>query len=177
MERCNDPVDKRRLLLFVSIFGVIVVLATLTALAGLDTTGWVNSLISGAIAATGLVVVIREGMLHGRAISEADEDPKEVLQRRVRRVNEAVAIASFEMQALQRDLEAQQAASAALLDQAKEQQSLLEINQDQAEKIRHILVGETKATLRAEGRKQWMFFGLGVVVSIPIGIMINILVP
>ncbi|TMR91338.1 hypothetical protein [Nonomuraea basaltis] len=112
-----------------------------------------------------------------RALSEAEEDPKEVLQRRVERVNQAVATAASEMQALQRDLEAQQAASAALIAQAEEQQRLLEINQEQAEKIRHILVGETKATIRAEGRKQWLFFGLGVLASIPVGVAINIFVP
>jgi hypothetical protein len=39
------------------------------------------------------------------------------------------------------------------------------------------VIGETKATLRAERRTQWMFFALGLAASIPIGVLINILVP
>lgn len=135
----------------------------------------VPSLIIGSVLA--LHATSYEGKRRKQALSDAKEDPKEVLRRRVERVNEAVATAASEMQGLQRDLEAQQAAGAALLAQAEEQQRLLEINQDQAEKIRHILVSETKATIRAERRQQWMFFALGAAVSIPIGIVINLLVP
>ncbi|MFC7585946.1 hypothetical protein ACFQYP_21045 [Nonomuraea antimicrobica] len=39
------------------------------------------------------------------------------------------------------------------------------------------LFDQTKETIRAERRQQWIFFALGVAVSIPVGIMINILVP
>ncbi|MGW4413069.1 hypothetical protein ACWEJ6_54625 [Nonomuraea sp. NPDC004702] len=51
------------------------------------------------------------------------------------------------------------------------------MNIEQAENIRQILLGETKATIRAERRTQWMFFALGAAVSIPIGVAINLLVP
>ncbi len=81
------------------------------------------------------------------------------------------------MDDLRRDVEAQQAAREVLLTQAEEQQRLLSVNREQAEKIRQILVGETKATVRAERRQQWMFFALGVLVPIPIGVLINLLVP
>ncbi|PRX52981.1 hypothetical protein B0I32_12999 [Nonomuraea fuscirosea] len=64
-----------------------------------------------------------------------------------------------------------------LLTRAKEQQRLLELNEQQAQRIQQILVGETKATIRAEGRKQWLFFALGVAASVPVGVLINILVP
>ncbi|MEV0313547.1 hypothetical protein [Nonomuraea fuscirosea] len=171
---------RRRWLLYViatAAFAAAVLAMILRAL-GLQFVAAQVLLVAAALtAAAVLVFVLAEGRQRTRAISDAEEDPKEVLRRRVERVNRAVAAAASEMQELQRDLEAQQAASAALLSQAEEQQRLLEINQEQAEKIRHILVGETKATLRAEGRKQWMFFGLGVLVSIPIGVMINIFVP
>ncbi|MFI7134391.1 hypothetical protein ACIBQ1_52600 [Nonomuraea sp. NPDC050153] len=110
-------------------------------------------------------------------LAQAREDPGQSLGRRVERVNAAFAEAASLMDDLRRDLEAQKAAREALLTEAEKQQSLLEVNEDQAEKIRQILVGETKATIRAERRQQWMFFGLGVAASIPIGVMINILVP
>lgn len=44
-------------------------------------------------------------------------------------------------------------------------------------KIRQILIGETKAAIRAERRTQWMFFALGLLASIPIGLAIEVLVP
>ncbi|GLW10112.1 hypothetical protein Misp01_52410 [Microtetraspora sp. NBRC 13810] len=60
---------------------------------------------------------------------------------------------------------------------AERQQELLSINQSDAEKIRNIPASETKATDRAEHRQQWMFFALGALVSIPIGVALNPLVP
>ncbi|MEV6154938.1 hypothetical protein AB0L53_31815 [Nonomuraea sp. NPDC052129] len=110
-------------------------------------------------------------------ITHAAEDPGEALRHRLIQVNTAFAEAARLMDDLRRDLEAQQAAREALISQAEEQQRLLAIDQEQAEKIRQILVGETKATIRAERRQQWMFFALGVAMSIPIGVLINLLVP
>ncbi|MFD8529437.1 hypothetical protein ACFV0L_18655 [Streptosporangium canum] len=110
-------------------------------------------------------------------LAEAREDPRQSLDHRITEVNRAFAEAASLMGDLQRDLASQQAVREALVAQAEEQQRLLEINQDQAENIRHILVGETKATIRAERRTQWMFFGLGLAASIPVGVAINLLVP
>ncbi|MFD1932224.1 hypothetical protein ACFSKW_12140 [Nonomuraea mangrovi] len=166
-----------RVWLLVGISMAFVFWLAVSGLGDKDPLSWalIGSTVVGAIYS--MVLAFREHRDLQAALSEAEEDPKELLQRRIHRVNEAVALAASEMQALQRDLEAQQAASSALLAQAEEQQRLLEINQEQAERIRHILVGETKATIRDEGRKQWMFFALGIVVSIPIGVAINLFVP
>ncbi|MEV1168588.1 hypothetical protein [Nonomuraea sp. NPDC049784] len=112
-----------------------------------------------------------------RRLAQAGEVSSEALQRRIELVNKAFAEAATLMADLQRDLASQQAARERLIAQAEEQQRLLEIDEDQAEKIRTILVGETQATIRAERRQQWMFFGLGILVSIPIGVAINLLVP
>ncbi|MEU6778577.1 hypothetical protein ABZ912_05190 [Nonomuraea angiospora] len=148
----------------------------LMASAYLGTTGLEWAAVATAILAFfSLALMVRaEG---NQRIAQAAEDPRERLRQRAQVVTEAVSEAAKLMDELRRDLEAQQAAREALVAQAEEQQRLLEINQEQAEKIRHILIGETKATIRAEQRQQWMFFALGVVVSIPIGVMINILVP
>ncbi|MBT2232191.1 hypothetical protein [Nonomuraea sp. NEAU-A123] len=110
-------------------------------------------------------------------LAAVEENPHARLQRHIDEVNKAFAEAASVMSDLQRDLDAQQAAREVLLEQAGEQQRLLEVNEVQAEKIRQILVGETKATIRAERRQQWLFFALGALVSIPIGIAINLLVP
>ncbi|MGW4474533.1 hypothetical protein ACWENQ_33090 [Nonomuraea sp. NPDC004354] len=81
------------------------------------------------------------------------------------------------MEDLQRDLDVQQAIRDTLLADAEHQRKLLELNKEEAEKIRHILVGETEATIRAERRQQWIYIGIGALVSIPIGVAINLLVP
>ncbi|MEV4581887.1 hypothetical protein AB0K16_52510 [Nonomuraea jabiensis] len=110
-------------------------------------------------------------------VEEAAEDPSERLQRRIDRVNVAFAEAASLMDELQRDLEAQQLTRAALLEEAQRQQELLALNEEQAEKIRGILVHETRSTIRAERRQQMIYFIAGVVVSallsIPIGIWVN----
>ncbi|WP_189243163.1 hypothetical protein [Planobispora rosea] len=110
-------------------------------------------------------------------MNRAEEDPGEALRRRINAVNTAFAEAAKLMDDLRRDLDAQQVAREELLAQAEEQQRLLEVNQEQAEKIRQILVGETKATIRAESRKQWLFFALGALTSIPISVAVELLTP
>ncbi|MBG0826144.1 hypothetical protein HS048_36370 [Planomonospora sp. ID91781] len=112
-----------------------------------------------------------------RMLAATGQDLSERLRERAKAVNAAFTEAARLMEDLQRDLAAQQAAREALLAQTEEQQRLLEVNEEQAEKIRQILVGETKATIHAERRQQWLFFALGVFASIPIGVAINLLVP
>ncbi|MFI9848493.1 hypothetical protein ACIHFD_66625 [Nonomuraea sp. NPDC051941] len=109
---------------------------------------------------------------------EPDERRKarEAHRERIAEMNKAFVAATTLMDDLQREVAAQQAALRELTRQAEEQQRLRDIDPDQAERIRQILVGETKATIRAERRQQWLFFILGVLVSIPIGVMINLLV-
>ncbi|MEU8195260.1 hypothetical protein AB0C10_15915 [Microbispora amethystogenes] len=141
-----------------------------------------NDLIASAVGVVGglgstlLGFYLSQRAGRGRVL-EAEEDPGERIRRRIRRVNQAFTEAATLMDELRRDLEAQQTAREALIAEAERQQKLLAISQADAEKIREILVGETKATIRAERRQQWMFFALGVLASIPIGVAINLLVP
>ncbi|MBB6557272.1 hypothetical protein [Nonomuraea rubra] len=124
------------------------------------------------VAANELVSLLRR-----RRIREAEEDPGKRLQRRIELVNAAFSEAGMLLQELQKDLEAQQATRTALIEEAKRQQELLAVNEEQAEKIRSILTHETKATIRAERRQQLAYFLAGVLVSailsIPIGIWVN----
>ncbi|GAA4573739.1 hypothetical protein GCM10023193_68220 [Planotetraspora kaengkrachanensis] len=112
-----------------------------------------------------------------KALEQAGEDPGERLRRRVESVSAAFTEAVTLMDDLRRDVEAQQATRQALITEAERQQQLLAVNRGEAERIREILIGETKETLRAERRREWMFFVLGfaasAVVSVPIGILVN----
>ncbi|MFI0423360.1 hypothetical protein [Spongiactinospora sp. 9N601] len=108
---------------------------------------------------------------------EAEADPRERLHRRIAAINTTFADAATLMNELRRDLEAQQAVRDALVAETEEHREVLAIEPERAQRIRQILVGETKATIRAERRQQWIFFALGVAISVPIGVLINLFVP
>ncbi|WP_127936847.1 hypothetical protein [Nonomuraea polychroma] len=120
---------------------------------------------------------IHQGLHYLKRLRQAKEDPRQQLRRRVDAVNNAFAEAATLMDELRRDLEAQQAARDQLLAEAEHQQRLLELNKEEAKKIRQILVNETKATIRAAWRREVGFFLAGVLVSaalsVPIGIWVN----
>ncbi|TLP66534.1 hypothetical protein [Microbispora triticiradicis] len=125
----------------------------------------------------GAGVAIYTMLDYRKRVRAAKEDPVERLRRRISRVNDAFAKATTLMDELRRDLEAQQATREALLAEAERQQQLLAINEEEAEKIRQILTNETKETIRAERRREWLFFLLGfaasAAASVPIGIWVN----
>ncbi|MFI6813247.1 hypothetical protein ACIBG7_12585 [Nonomuraea sp. NPDC050328] len=115
------------------------------------------------------------GVMAGfEAQRRAAEDPGQKIQGRIQAVNDAFAETARLMSDLDREIRAQQAARLALIAEAEEQKNLLAINTDQAEGIRKIIIGQTDATVRTERRRQWMFFAFGLLVSIPIGIGINL---
>ncbi|MEV7969024.1 hypothetical protein AB0O34_23980 [Sphaerisporangium sp. NPDC088356] len=128
-----------------------------------------------------VVVVVALGMrsLNRREafLIQALEDPGERLRSRVRRVNLALYEAVSLMDELQRDLRAQQAARDRLSSEAEEQARMLSLNREQAEAIRQVLVGETKATIRAEWRRELKFFAAGLLLSVPIGVFVNLISP
>ncbi|WP_113699172.1 hypothetical protein [Nonomuraea lactucae] len=111
------------------------------------------------------------------AIEEAKLDPRERVRMRAEKVRAAFDQAGHLMEELQRDIDAQQAVRDALLAQSEEQERLLEINAQHAEKIRQILLGATEKDASRAKRRDLILFGLGVAVSIPIGVLINLLVP
>jgi hypothetical protein len=126
-------------------------------------------------------LMIFHGLQYLTRLKRVEEDPRQRLRRRVDAVNNAFAEATTLMNELQRDLEAQQAARDQLLAEAEHQQRLLEVNKEEAERIRQIMVTETKATIRAAWRREMGFFLAGVLVSallsIPIGIWVNSISP
>ncbi|WP_182887119.1 hypothetical protein [Microbispora sp. H10885] len=131
-----------------------------------------GALLSMPYVALGVLDRLRRGRDRRRLDAAADE-PGKRLNDRIRAVSDAFTEAATLMNELQRDLKAQQAARETLLTEAQRQQKLLEVDKEQAEKIREILIGETKATIRAERRQQLLFFALGLVASVPIGVLVN----
>ncbi|WP_378786554.1 hypothetical protein ACFMQL_20415 [Nonomuraea fastidiosa] len=138
-------------------------------------------LTAGAVAATSAVSlykqISKELDRHEAALKEAERPPAERLRELNDEVAASMANTADAMDRLVRELESQKAVAEATIAEGEERARWLEINKDEAEKMRQLLVGETKAALRAEGRKQWWFFALGLLGSIPIGIMINLFVP
>ncbi|MER5645777.1 hypothetical protein [Streptosporangium sp. NPDC002524] len=75
------------------------------------------------------------------------------------------------MDELRRDLSAQQAAREKLIAEAEHQQQLLEVNEEEAEKIRQIIVGETQRSVRNQRLREWGFFLAGLALSVPLNIL------
>ncbi|MEV4551904.1 hypothetical protein ACI2LC_18715 [Nonomuraea wenchangensis] len=134
--------------------------------------------ILAVMAALGAMTYIAQNALgSAKRLRQASEDPAEVLRRRIQDVNRAFRDASRLMHDLQRDLAAQQAARESIVADAEHHQRLLQLDKDQADNIRQILLGETKTTIRAARRRELGIFVAGLILSaalsIPIGIWVN----
>lgn len=174
MDRASIMQEIRNAMSFIVILGVCLPILAYSALALLHVrSNWVaiTTLVLAAVvgAASGFWHSIKTMLELGLR----PEDPAERLKRRIRRVNEAFADAATLLDELRRDLEAQQIARERILAEAEHQQGLLELNRDEAEKIGKLITGETQATIRAGRRRDWMFFVLGIAVSVPVGILVN----
>ncbi|MFI7447134.1 hypothetical protein ACIBQX_06485 [Nonomuraea sp. NPDC049714] len=174
------PLRSFRRLAFLS-FCVFTIIVGLTGFGVLEIDPWFSlgsglaALLTMSFALAGWVT--QEAIRLRRQLKYARDEPSQQLRHRVEAVNTAITEAADLMDELRRDVEAQQAAREALLAEAERQQRLLELNKDEAEKIRQILVGETKATIRAAWRRELAIFFAGVLISgalsIPIGIWVN----
>ncbi|MBN6052370.1 hypothetical protein JYK22_10550 [Nonomuraea sp. RK-328] len=131
----------------------------------------------GVMAAVLLVAQARSTWMRQQAKEQTLVDPSEHLRTRIEAVNKAFAEAATLMEELQRDLAAQEAARRQVVAEAEHQQHLISMNREEAEAVRRLILGETRADISRQRRDQWVFFMLGAVVSIPIGVAINLLVP
>ncbi|WP_143022287.1 hypothetical protein [Nonomuraea maritima] len=111
------------------------------------------------------------------AVEQAERSPSERLRELNTMVESSMAVTAQFMDRLVRELESQKAAAEATIAEGEERARWLDINKGEAEKMRQLLVGETKATISAQRRRDWMLVGIGALISIPIGAMINLLVP
>ncbi|GAA1628265.1 hypothetical protein GCM10009733_026260 [Nonomuraea maheshkhaliensis] len=135
---------------------------------------WVAGIISLPLSVIFLVQALR---MSRQRLEESQEDPSEALEDRIRRATESFAETGRLLAELQNTFSVQQAALKKVTEEAEEQALLRDMDPETAEKMRRIIVGETKATLRAERRTQRLYFAGGVLLSIPIGALINWLVP
>ncbi len=108
-----------------------------------------------------------------REMGLSRDDPAGRLRYRVRRVNKAISEAAELMDELRRDLAAQQAAREKIIAEAEMQQQLLEVNKEEAKKVRQIIVGETKRSIRIQHYREWAFFLVGLALSVPLNILSN----
>ncbi|MEQ4722552.1 hypothetical protein [Nonomuraea sp. B19D2] len=131
----------------------------------------------GIMAVVLLVTQARSTWIRQKAKEQSLVDPHERLRTRIEAVNKAFTEAATLMDELQRDLTAQEAARRQLVAEAEHQQHLIGMNREEAEAVRRLILGETRADIARQRRDQWVFFMLGAVVSIPIGVVINLLVP
>ncbi|WP_043636791.1 hypothetical protein [Nonomuraea candida] len=140
-----------------------------------DSGGW----LAVGLAAFGLVAArVRRAWIDQREKKEQSlVDPHERLGTRIDAVNKAFADAATLMEELQRHLAAQEAARRRLVAEAEHQQQLIGMDREEAEAVRRLILGETRADIARQRRDQWLFFVLGVAVSIPVGVAINVLFP
>jgi hypothetical protein len=109
----------------------------------------------------------------GAAADGADLSAR--LRERVEAVNAAFGEAAALMEDLRRDLAAQQAARQALVAETEQQRRLLAVDREQAERVRELLIEANLLERRRNRREQLLFFILGVIVSIPAGILVNLI--
>jgi hypothetical protein len=137
--------------------------------------GWIFIAVSAATGAFGAAWRWRLSKAEKQRQLQAATRRANPLKPRVEAVSAAFAEASQLMAELQHDLELQQAAHQILAEAVDEHQNFLEVNQEQAQKIREIVLSDIHASRRGDRRQQWLFFILGVAASIPIGIAINVI--
>ncbi|GAA3710623.1 hypothetical protein GCM10022224_090110 [Nonomuraea antimicrobica] len=135
---------------------------------------WVGSVVVGFV----LVNAFGASASQKKAREQAAlVDPQKRLGARIEAVDKAFAEAATLMEELRRDLAAQEAARRRLVTEAQHQQQLIGMDREEAEAVRQLILGETRADIARQRRAQWVFFVLGAVVSIPIGVAINWFIP
>ncbi|NUT39871.1 MAG: hypothetical protein HOV86_07740 [Thermoactinospora sp.] len=163
---------------FILLFGgqiVFIVLATGGPAWGwsISTRWWTGA---GVMA---LVVIARilRWKRKARRLLGAQEDLQWAMRERMNEVRKAIDRSSEVLHDLRLYMDEQQHAADVLLKRAERQRRLLEVDEDQAQAIRQILIEESVQNVRSGRRREWMFFVLGMAASIPIGVMINLYVP
>ncbi|GAB3994638.1 hypothetical protein GCM10029992_09710 [Glycomyces albus] len=103
------------------------------------------------------------------------EDPSVVLRHRIREVNSAFETAADLMDELRREVATQEEARRRILAEAEEQQRLLEVDQEQAEKVRHILLADSHRDRRRQRRRELVYFAAGVLASVTVSLVFFLL--
>ncbi|WP_431929031.1 hypothetical protein [Nonomuraea jabiensis] len=166
------------------VFAILVIAGYLFTgpLSGIEIPGWIPFALLTLMGIGVTISHIRAELYDQRrryeeALKEAGQDPSDRLRARIEQVGEAFGSAVTLMDELQRDITSQEAAHRQLVEQASHQRALIGMDREEAEAVRGLILGATKEDHVRQKRQQWMFFALGVLMSIPIGVAINLLVP
>ncbi|MEV4067248.1 hypothetical protein [Nonomuraea dietziae] len=112
-----------------------------------------------------------------RRLLGKEEDLQWAMRERMDEVRKAIDRSGQVLHDLRLYMDEQKHAADVLLERAERQRRLLEVDKDQAQVIRQILIEESVQNMRTGRRREWMFFALGMAASIPIGVLINLYVP
>ncbi|MFI6317308.1 hypothetical protein ACIBG8_07305 [Nonomuraea sp. NPDC050556] len=153
-----------------------VVVFTLLANLQLPVTWWWIPLLAGSWIAASALMYRRFNQLERRYLDLLG-DPADRLRRRVKAVNLAFTEATTLADELQRELSAQQVALDDVVTQAEEHRAVLALNPEHAQLVGQYLTRAASDSQRADRRRSWTQFGLGVlvsaVISFPIGLWVN----
>ncbi|MEU7911343.1 hypothetical protein [Microbispora bryophytorum] len=130
------------------------------------------AVIAGALAAATYSLAL---ILEKRRLQAPQPDPVAQIHARIGTVNFAFAEAARLMQELQFELARQQAALQQVVERAEEHRLLLEVQPETAENVRKILLMGKERDLIRQRRRDVLFLLYGAALSIPIGILVNLI--
>ncbi len=133
---------------------------------------WPSSLV-GLAAGTAGGSLIRKLFTTEERLRQAEEDPAEVLRRRIQEVNLAFSAAVTLKDDLERELQRQLAELEGIINRSEEHEVLLAQDAERAEALRRAITRKTKQEIRAERRQQLLYVAIGAVISFPIGLLVN----
>lgn len=107
---------------------------------------------------------------------EAYDEFADYLEKVQQVINEQKATRDGLIAQAERVIDEQKAARDALLAQVEEQQRLLRVDRAQVEAINRILLADRQRAARVQRTRELMFVAFGVLASIPIGILINLVI-
>ncbi|MEU6743743.1 hypothetical protein [Streptosporangium sandarakinum] len=121
--------------------------------------------------------VAAAGEYYYRMVKPSPTDMVGQIKLRMNRVDGAFDEAVSLMADLQRELQAAEAARRQVMADAKRQQELAKVDEATAKLIQEILLADAKKAARVQRKQQLLYFAAGVLVSIPVGIMVNLISP
>lgn len=123
------------------------------------------TVVSGALA--------RFGQRLGRAAEPEPAEPG--ITDRIEQLRSHLGTSATLIKQIESEFQLQVAALERIKAESEENQRLAELSRDQAEAVRAVIASANDKAARPAKRQQWLFFGAGLVFSIPLGIGVNYL--
>ncbi|MEQ4723797.1 hypothetical protein [Nonomuraea sp. B19D2] len=132
----------------------------------------IASLVVALFSVSALVI---QGRAERRRLAAAGEDPADGLRQRADQATVALGEAVALMNELQREVGTRKAQLLEAVAEADKVAKFLDVNEEARDFLRGVTTQNTKSAIRAQQREQWKFVLIGAGISIPIGIIINLL--